>query len=199
MKTLTDIFNEYKVNVYSYQESYYDWYRKADNLRCAIHKAFLSKNEQGEVEFHQRRVGCKVLGKAAEVALEQFDLLSINNLNTFNNIYQFVNSVSTKVEGFGLLATYDVALRISKYQGCDIPEVYCHAGVTVGARALGFDVKDGQTISVDKFPAPLNQLSGDHLENLLCIYKGVLANTTIEVNKTCVRPAKEYQVAKVST
>lgn len=88
MKTLTDIFNEYKADDYHSQESYYNWYRKADNLGCAIHKAFISKNEQGKVESHQRRVGCKVLGKAAEVALKQFDTLSINNLNTFNSIYQ---------------------------------------------------------------------------------------------------------------
>lgn len=199
MKTLPDIFNLYKVNVYPYQEKYYDWYRKADNLRCAIYKAFISKNERGKVESHQCRVGCKVLGKAAEIALEQFDRLSINNLNTFNNIYQFVDSVRAEVKGFGLLATYDVSLRIAKYQRCDIYEVYCHRGVTVGARALGFDVKDGQTITVDKFPTPLNQLSADHLENLLCIYRDVLANTTIEVNKACVHPTKQDQVIKVST
>ncbi|HLO86647.1 MAG TPA: hypothetical protein VK203_16840, partial [Nostocaceae cyanobacterium] len=76
-----------------------------------------------------------------------------------------------------------------KYLDLELREVYLHAGVTDGTRALGcFErVKDGDIIPVDQFPAPFNQLSGDHLENLLCIYKDVLANTAQEVTNTCVK------------
>jgi hypothetical protein len=51
---------------------------------------------------------------------------------------------------------------------------------------MGLDVKDGETMTVDQFPAPFNQLSGDHLENLLCIYKDVLSNASAKAGKTCV-------------
>jgi hypothetical protein len=51
---------------------------------------------------------------------------------------------------------------------------------------MGLDVKDGETMTVDQFPAPFNQLSGDHLENLLCIYKNVLSNASAKAGKTCV-------------
>jgi hypothetical protein len=187
MRTLTDIFNDYIVNVYPYQENYYDWYRKADNLRSAIQKAFLSQDEQGKVHPHQARVGRNRLAKASEIALARFDALSVSNFANFDSIHQFVKSVGDEIKGFGLLAAYDIALRIAKYQKCDIKEVHIHAGVSDGAHAMGFDVKDGQTITVDEFPAPLNQLSGDHIENLLCIYKEALSDPCAEVSKTCVR------------
>jgi hypothetical protein len=96
--------------------------------------------------------------------------------------------VSYDVKGFGQLATYDVALRIAKYLNFELQEVYLHAGVTDGTRALGLKVKDGDILSVHQFPTPFNQLSGDHLENLLCIYKEVLANSSDQVGETCIRP-----------
>ncbi|MFL9455650.1 MULTISPECIES: DUF4058 family protein [Nostocales] len=37
-----------------------------------------------------------------------------------------------------------------------------------------------------------NQLSGDHLENLLCIYKDVLANSSAEVGRTCMIPDTDF-------
>lgn len=186
MKTLTDIFNDYKVIVYPHQENYYAWFRQADNLSSAIKKAFLSEDKQGKVHKHQSLVGRKRLAKAAEIALARFETLSENNFDNFNTIHQFVKSVGNQVKGFGHLAAYDIALRIAKYQGCDIKEVHLHAGVTVGARAMGFDVKDGEVMSVAQFPVPFNQLSGDHLENLLCIYKNVLANASDKMGKNCV-------------
>ncbi len=126
------------------------------------------------------------MAKAAEIALARFETLSENNFDNFNTIHQFVKSVGNQVKGFGHLAAYDIALRIAKYQGCDIKEVHFHAGVTVGARAMGFDVKDGEVMSVEQFPAPFNQLSGDHLENLLCIYKNFLANASAKMGKNCL-------------
>jgi len=186
MKTLTAIFNDYKVNVYPHQENYYAWFRKADNLRSAIKKAFLSEDERGKVHGHQALVGRERLAKAAEIALERFDALCVCNFDNFDTIHKFVESVGNEVKGFGRLAAYDIALRIAKYKGCNIEEVHFHAGVTVGARAMGLDVKDGETMTVDQFPAPFNQLSGDHLENLLCIYKDVLSNASAKAGKTCV-------------
>ena len=187
MKTYTDIFNDYLVNVFPAQERYYTWFRESDSLKSAIKKAFLSEDQRGKVHGHQARVGRKRLATSAGIALERFNALSESYFDNFDKIYQFVQSVGAEVPGFGSLAAYDVSLRIAKYQGCAILDVYLHAGVTQGARTMGFDVKDGETYRVDQFPKPFNQLSPDHLENLLCIYKNVLADASAKAGKPCVR------------
>lgn len=187
METYTDILNHYLINGFISQETYYTWFRESDSLKSAIKKAFLSKDQRGKVHGHQARVGCQRLAKAAGIALERFKALSESYFDNFDKIHQFVQSVGAEVPGFGSLAAYDVTLRIAKYQGCDILDVHLHAGVTQGARAMGFDVRDGETLRVDQFPEPFNQLSADHLENLLCIYKNVLADASAKAGKPCVR------------
>jgi hypothetical protein len=187
MKTYTDIFNHYLVKVFPAQESYYTWFRESDSLKNAIKRAFLSEDQRGKVHGHQARVGRQRLAKAAGIALERFKALSESYFDNFDKIHQFVQSVGAEVPGFGSLAAYDVSLRIAKYQACDILDVHLHAGVTQGARAMGFDVKDGETLRVDQFPEPFNHLSPDHLENLLCIYKNVLADASAKAGKPCVR------------
>ncbi|OYD95385.1 hypothetical protein CDG76_10445 [Nostoc sp. 'Peltigera membranacea cyanobiont' 210A] len=188
MKSYTDIYEEYHKNVYLYAEKEYSWYKQADNLKDAIRKAFLSEDEQGKVHPHQRRVGRQRLALAADIALKHLDTQCVIDFDNFNSIYQFVQDVRNKVEGFGELANYDVALRITKYLGFELQEVYLHAGVTIGFRALGLNVKERDIIPVEEFPEPFKQLSGDHLENLLCIYKEVLADSSVEFPKTCICP-----------
>ncbi|GEM_PF-2196036 len=192
MKSYTDIYEDYYKNVYLYAEKEYSWYKQADNLKDAVRKAFLSEDEQGKVHSHQRRVGRRRLALAADIALEHLDTQCIIDFGNFNSIYQFVQDVRNKVEKFGELANYDVALRITKYLGFELQEVYLHAGVTIGFRALGLNVKERESIPVEEFPEPFNLLSGDHLENLLCIYKEVLADSSVEFPKTCIRPKRNY-------
>ncbi len=187
MKTYSDIFNEYRDHILPTQENYYDWFRESDSLKSAIKKAFLSEDQQGRVHGHQARVGRKKLAQAAAIALERFNAIGESHFDNFNKIHQFVQSVGAEVSGFGSLAVYDVSLRIAKYQGCDIQDIHLHAGVTLGARAMGFEVKDGDTLRVEQFPKPFNQLSEDHLENLLCLYKNVLADASAQVGKPCQR------------
>lgn len=186
MTSYTDIYNDYYKNVYCYAEEEYSWYKQADNLRDAVRKAFLSEDKCGRVESHQRRIGRERLALAADIALEHFDTQSIIDFDNFNTIYKFVGNVRNQVDKFGELAHYDVTLRISKYLGFQLQEVYLHAGVTIGFRALGLNIKNKLIIPVKEFPEPFNQLSGDHLENLLCIYKEVLADSSIEFPKNCI-------------
>ncbi|MEH2091457.1 hypothetical protein [Nostoc sp.] len=188
MKSYTDIYNHYRKNVYPCAEKEYSWYKQADNLRYAVKKAFLSRNEKGEVEDHQARYGIpKCLCLAAKIALEHFDTQCISDFDNFNSIYEFVQGVRNKVEGFGELANYDVALRISQYLGIEVHEVYLHRGTREGFCALRLNIKNRRIVPVEKFPEPFNQLSGDHLENLLCIYKKVLDDPSAEFPKNCIR------------
>ncbi|WP_373525924.1 hypothetical protein [Nostoc sp.] len=190
MKSYTDIFNHYHENFYCRVEEEYSWYKQPGNLRDAVERAFLSINEKGEVEDHQSRYGIpKYLPLAAEIALEHFDTERITGFDNFKTIHQFVHSVRKEVKGFGELATYDVAMRIAHYLGCgELQEVYLHAGVKTGFHALGLKAKNRRIIPVEEFPVPFNQLSEDHLENLLCLYKGMLDGSSVEFPKTCIRP-----------
>ncbi|QFS49062.1 hypothetical protein [Nostoc sphaeroides] len=192
MTSYTDIFNHYREHFYCRVEQEYSWYKQPGNLRDAVERAFLSINEKGEIEDHQSRYGIpKCLPLAAEIALEHLDTQCIIDFDNFNSIYQFVRSVRKKVKGFGELANYDVAMRIAHYQGCgELQVVYLHAGVKTGFRALGLNEKNRRIIPIEEFPEPFNQLSGDHLENLLCLYKKMLDGSSVEFPKTCIRPKR---------
>lgn len=163
-----DIVNDYKKFYEKEQEDGYKWYKEADNLKIAIEKAFRSEDEKGKVNGHQCRVGRERLEKALNIALE---MLPKDSFNNFNEIHSFIKEVAQDVKGFGSLATYDVANRIAKYCKIEVNEVHFHAGTTKGAIAIGINARDGESMTVDNFPPPFNTLSGDHLENLLCIYK----------------------------
>jgi hypothetical protein len=175
LSTYIDIYDDYKHHCFALQESYYNWYKKASNLESAVTKAFHSKNENGKLHSHQRRVGHKRLAKAARIALGYLNNNSKVIFDNFDRIHDFVKQIAKDVEGFGDLASYDISVRIAQYLNCEIKEVHLHAGVTDGVKAMGFKARDGQTMSIDQFPHPFNQLSADHLENLLCIYKDDLA------------------------
>lgn len=210
------IYDNYKkTKFFDCQEKYYDWYRQADNLLKAIEKAFKSEDKKKNVHRHQRRVGRKILERARKKALEIYreKNLSEKDLNTFDKIYAFVNLVRQEIPRFGELAHYDVSLRIAKYQGSkylgcgNLTEVYLHRGTFEGAKAIfnakemdksiqKSNIKEGKRISINSFPYPLNTLSGDHLENLLCIYKKELKNQKIskEQPKFCIISEKKRQV-----
>lgn len=208
------IYNGYKTQIFDSQEKYYDWYRQADNLLEAIEKAFKSEDERNKVHGHQCNVGRKVLKQATKKAVETYqeNNLSEKDLNTFEKIYEFVD-YSTVINRFGELAHYDVSLRIAKYQELKYPicghltEVYLHRGTLNGAKAVFYagdmdksiqksNLKEGRKISITSFPHPLNTLSGDHLENLLCIYKQQLKEQKISGKqlKSCVKPEQKGKV-----
>lgn len=119
---------------------------------------------------HQKRLSQKVLDGAIE------KIKKINNslatTKNFHALYDLVKNINQK--GFGLLATYDFAIRYGFNKGL-IPEkeVYLHAGTLDGAKAVLPDIKHkaGDIIRLESFPEPLQSLNGLHLENLLCIYK----------------------------
>ncbi|GAB4542543.1 MAG: hypothetical protein Tsb0014_35420 [Pleurocapsa sp.] len=210
------IYNDYKTKIFNYQEEYYDWYRQANNLLEAINKAFKSEDKDNKVHPHQHRVGRSVLKQATEKALEIYkgNNLSEKDLNTFNKIYNFVHLVRKQIPRFGELANYDISLRIAKYLEFQYPkcgyltEVYLHRGTLEGTEAIfnaggmakniqNLDLKEGKKISVTSFPSPLNTLSGDHLENLLCIYKHQSKEQKMSNQKpnSCLKP-KEVEKVK---
>ncbi|PSB03985.1 hypothetical protein [Merismopedia glauca] len=164
---LTDLVAEYRSLFEPEQEKYYDFYRNLP-FKKAIELAFKSEY-QGKIHGHQCRIGRRKLNEVADMALQKIDINNIKSFNEFDKIYQFVEDISNS--GIGPLAKYDFSLRIAVHCQVMIDKVYCHAGTTYGARALGIKVDDGDKLNSQVFPKPLNQMRADHIENFLCIYK----------------------------
>jgi hypothetical protein len=69
------------------------------------------------------------------------------------------------------LTVYDISHRIGAYFGKAPERVYLHAGVRVGARALGIG---GDSFDPKILPKPFARLTPSEIEDCLCIYKDEL-------------------------
>jgi hypothetical protein len=72
------------------------------------------------------------------------------------------------MKGIGALTVYDISHRIGAYFGKAPERVYVHAGVRVGARALGIG---GDSFDPKILPKPFARLEPSEVEDCLCIYK----------------------------
>ena len=86
--------------------------KKSNNLEEAVERAFASKDKKPRMAEHQWRVGSKVLNDA-HIKFKTSLLSELDNCTSFNDIYNLIDQVEEK--RFGILAKYDVALRISFY------------------------------------------------------------------------------------
>lgn len=197
-KDLTKLVSEYQSSHGQNLEKSYEYYKNSNSLKEAIKLAFQSKNCRGKVHNHQRRIGKEKLNQAAKIALEYFDT-QCPQFSDFDDIYSWVEKIAIdeRVKKIGVLARYDISLRIAAHCGIKVDKVYCHAGTTKGAKALGLDVKNGDKLEPSCFPKPLQTLSADHIENFLCIYKDYLKG----INKinSCLPPNGCYKPIKKSS
>lgn len=164
---INDLVNDYNSSHGLEHEEYYHFYRQFPFLE-AVKLAFQSEY-QGKLFPHQCRIGREKLNELANIAMQDIEVNGIKSFREFEEIYQFVDNLSQP--GIGLLTKYDIALRIAAHCQISVDRVYCHAGTTVGARALGIKAQDGDKLDTQIFPEPLCQMRADHLENFLCIYK----------------------------
>jgi hypothetical protein len=74
------------------------------------------------------------------------------------------------VHGIGELYVYDTALRLGAHLRLLPGEVYLHAGMRRGARALGLDHRV-RSLAPTKLPTPLRRLRPYEMEDVLCIYE----------------------------
>ncbi len=121
---------------------------------------------------HQNRIPRAVLAeaKAALLSIE----LDLAGVSSFEDLYNTVDNAILAIPGVGPLLVYDVAQRIAGFLNFEPAEVYLHTGTSLGARALGLDVRR-KCIPVREFPKPLQSLNAAQIEDVLCIYRGVLA------------------------
>lgn len=99
------------------------------------------------------------------------DNIHPESFNSFHDLYLWVESVASRVNGIGSTTTYDIARRLSVWRNL-VPEmVYLHAGTAKGAKKLGVT---GKIAPLSAFPLEIQELGATHAENFLCIYKNAI-------------------------
>lgn len=145
-------------------------FEEATDYDTALKDAALCLMRNGKRHPHQRRIPGRVL-KSAHQLLKQHDLESCES---FAELHSEIEQAIGPVQGIGELAIYDISERIGAYLGLRPEKVYLHAGVRVGARALGLG-RGRDEIELEEFPKPFHKLDAAQIEDCLCIYKDELA------------------------
>lgn len=98
--------------------------------------------------------------------------------NSFEAIFAVVNGLD--VRGFREMGVYDISWYIGAQRGIAPNAVYLHCGTRVGARALGLpgnpNVVEVATLANLPNCQPLERLSAQEVENLLCDYSTAFGN-----------------------
>lgn len=140
---------------------------------AAVLMAALAEDDQGRRFSHQRRITRTALDAARRKLAPAAAELAAQP--TFAAIHKKIEQLLKPVAGLGVLYKYDTALRIGARFGRLPREVHLHAGTRVGAAALGLDASQ-RFLYMSEFPAELQVVAPHEVEDILCIYKSVLAD-----------------------
>ena len=146
------------------------WGDSSLTWKQALERAWKSRGADGKMHGHQRRIANKL---SDGLAVSQTDGKTSSDFSSFEELYNWVHSVSDRVKGLGPLVTYDVARRLGAKLNLEPEIIYLHAGSRIGAGKLGLHTKE-KAIAVTSLPKELHRLSAAHIENFLCIYKQYL-------------------------
>jgi hypothetical protein len=148
---------------------YLRFYKIQKTLPDAISKAALAELPNGGRFSHQWRIPGPVLAQARDALLK----LDYSTVRTFAELYEKVAVPLRPIRGIGLLTIYDTAHRIGAFLKLSPEQVYLHAGVRTGAKALGLG--DWQSkLPMSVFPPVFQRLRPEQVEDCLCIYKSHL-------------------------
>ncbi len=148
------------------------WIQVTSNQSCietAISVAVFSKNGEGKINPHQRRLKTENLKKFNDNLLaKNKDVLKVKNFSELLKIIE-----DCKVKGIGDLACYDVANRIGCYFGKHPEFVYLHAGTKKGFEKLLKVKAKNKFLNKGDLPEPFrsSDLDCHAIEDILCIYK----------------------------
>lgn len=164
LQTLDAVVKDYKKMHYENLENYLR--NLKDDVRTCVYGPFKNYTKHP----HQRRLSNERVMNVAVDKLKEIEK-KISSSKSFSELYNHVKNID--VEGYGLLAIYDFAIRYGFNRDLIPEEVYLHAGTLDGAKAVlpGIKLHPGDILPVETFPQYLRKLNGLHLENLLCIYK----------------------------
>jgi len=148
---------------------YLRFYEIQKTLPDAITKAALAELPNGGRFSHQWRIPGPVLAQARDTLLK----LDYSTVRTFAELYEKVAAALRPIRGIGLLTIYDTAHRIGAFLKLSPEQVYLHAGVRTGAKALGLGDWRAK-LSMSVFPQEFQRLRPEQVEDCLCIYKNQL-------------------------
>ncbi len=132
----------------------------------AIRRAALCELKSGKRHDHQRRIP-KWLLEQVETKLQAIRR-KLSNAADFDALHRLVEQEIGGIKGIGALTVYDIAHRVGAFFGKAPKRVYLHAGVRVGAGALGIT---GDSFDPKILPKPFARLAPSEIEDCLCIYK----------------------------
>jgi hypothetical protein len=147
-------------------QRYLHFYAIQPTLPQAITKATMAELPSGKRFSHQRRIPYLVLKQATEALLK----LNYSNIKSFSELHGTVSETIGVIDGIGPLTIYDTAQRIGVYLKLSPEDVYLHAGVIKGAKALGMNARKAK-LPKSAFPLEFQKLSAGQIEDCLCIYK----------------------------
>ncbi|MBV8672433.1 MAG: hypothetical protein JOZ33_03280 [Acidobacteriaceae bacterium] len=164
--TLDEIVNDYIRTQRPYTgEEMMDFANEA-SASAAIRRGALCETKDGKRHPHQRRIPRRLL-EHVEITLQDIRR-KLANAADFAALHRLVDEEIKGINGIGALTVYDISHRIGAYFGKAPERVYLHAGVKVGARALGIE---GDSFDPKILPKPFSRLAPWEIEDCLCIYK----------------------------
>jgi hypothetical protein len=155
------------------EAGYADWLRDSPDFPTAVDRAVRSIKPDGKMHPHQTKVrlasrlefGQRITGLEAFIR-EELD-------GTFHDFWSLLDRI--KPWGIAEMTVYDVAERIGRYLRWAPDRVYMHAGVRMGAEALGITTKRKAWLMPEELPRDLRALPMDAAEDFLCCYHRQLA------------------------
>jgi hypothetical protein len=143
-------------------------YYQSKNLPEAVEAAARARNANGKKHVHQRWIHPETLENAWQILRRH--LPEIAACRNFAELLSTLEGLLAPISGVGELYLYDTALRIGAKLGVSPERVYLHRVTREGAKALSLNYRAG-SLSITDFPPPFQHLTGEELEDLLCIYK----------------------------
>jgi hypothetical protein len=164
--TLHEIVNDYIRTQRPYTGEEMMDFANEPSPSAAIRRAALCETKDGKRHAHQRRIP-RALLEHVEAKLQTIRR-KFYKAADFAALHGLVEEEIGSIRGIGALAVYDIAHRIGAHFGKAPERVYLHAGVRVGARALGIS---GDSFDPKILPKPFARLAPSEIEDCLCIYK----------------------------
>lgn len=175
LNTITDLWRDYmkRYVLPGRGDPALPWTLKADTFIEALHRAVMSRGEDGKKWHHQGRVwDWNLVVYEVNLWKARDRVLECGESGAFWELYIVCKQAAAETNGIGIVTTYDVAARIGAWLGLEPEHLYVHAGVTEGARALGITWSRGTwCVDRERLPEFFQDKNLDIVESFLCGYR----------------------------
>jgi hypothetical protein len=184
--TLQEIVDDYRARFRADAKAELDSFRDEKTLEAAVQRACLTIDSEGRRESHHfRRQSVHLQAGAARLIAHLDEIRAVTNFAKLHALCERLLGLS--LQGLGPLYVYDTALNISAKLGHMPKAVYLHAGTRGGAAALG--LQGDRTLLMSELPSELRALEPYEVEDVLCIYKDHIRDSSkAPPDKACWLP-----------